>query len=255
MRIAIITGASSGLGREYLRQLLQQEKFDRVWALARRQDRLAELVKTYGEVVKPLPLDLTQPADLQGLAEQLRAEQPDVAVLVNAAGFGKMGPAVSLPVQVQEAMIDLNCRAAVAVTALTLPYMHRGGRILEIASSAGFSPIPGLDVYAATKAFLLNYSKALYYELKGQGIQVTAVCPYWVKDTEFIPIALQESGQTKRHFLLASKAESVVKKSLQDCNAGHWVSTPGLMCSLHRIIAWLIPNKLMLQLTDWWHKI
>jgi len=255
MGIAIITGASSGLGREYLRQLLTTEKFEAVWAIARRKKRLEELVQTYGSRVRPLPLDLTQQEALVNLAALLQKEQPEVAVLVNAAGFGKMGPATAIPLHVQQEMIDLNCRAAVAVTALALPYMHRGARILEIASSAAFSPIPGLNVYAATKAFLLNYSKALHYELKDRGIQVTAVCPYWVKDTEFIPIALQASGQGKRHFLGASQAASVVSWSLKDCQKGRWVSTPGIMCSLHRFIAWLLPNKLMLFLTVWWHRI
>lgn len=255
MNTAIITGGSSGLGREYLHQLNATKNFDSVWVIARRQERLAELVETYGPKVYPLALDLTKSSSIERLKTLLEKEKPNVTLLINAAGFGKMGPTTTIPDKTYDAMIDLNCRGAVDVTAAVLPYMHRGAHILEICSSAGFAPIPQLNVYAATKAFLLNYSKALHYELKKQGILVTAVCPYWIKDTEFIPTALADSGQTERHFILASTAKDVVRRSLADSSHGYWVSTPGLMCTLHRFLAWLVPNKVMLFLTDWWHKI
>jgi short-subunit dehydrogenase len=255
MSVAIITGASSGLGREYLHQLSQTEQFEEIWAIARRQDRLQELVVTYGDKIRPLALDLTKAEDLNKIATLLQKEKPNVGMLINAAGFGKMGPTTAISASVYDAMIDLNCRAAVDMTALAIPYMQKGAHILEICSSAGFAPIPQLNVYAATKAFLLNYSKALHYELKEQGILVTAVCPYWVKDTEFIPHALAGTAQAGRHFIMATKAVDVVRLSLADSRNGCWVSTPGLMCTLHRFLAWFIPNKLMLFLTDWWHKL
>lgn len=254
MKIAIITGASSGLGREYVRQLYKED-FDAIWAIARRKDKLQELVTAYGEKIRPLAMDLTKPESLAEIKSLLAKECPNVALLINAAGFGKMGPTTDIPMETYDAMINLNCRAAVDMTALALPYMQRGAHILEICSSAGFAPIPQLNVYAATKAFLLNYSKALHYELKGRGIMVTAVCPYWVKDTEFIPTALAGTHSAGRSFILASTAKDVVRRSLADSRKGCWVSTPGLMCTLHRFLAWLIPNKIMLELTDWWHKI
>jgi len=255
VNIAIITGASSGLGREYLHQLSLTEKFDKIWAIARRKERLEELVMTYGDKIRPLALDLTKTDDLKKIDVLLKGEKPNVSMLINAAGFGKMGPTTAIPISVYNAMIDLNCRGAVDMTSMVIPYMQKGAHILEICSSAGFAPIPQLNVYAATKAFLLNYSKALHYELKEQGILVTAVCPYWVQDTEFIPHALAGTKQAGRHFIMATKATDVVRLSLAQSQKGYWVSTPGLMCTLHRFLAWLIPNKLMLFLTDWWHKI
>ena len=134
------------------------------------------------------------------------------------------------------------------MTNLCLPYLAKGSRILEICSTASFQPLPGLGVYAATKAFLYSYTKALHHELLFRGVHVTAVCPYWVKDTEFIPVA--RAGKTKqyRHFPLASRSPSVVRLSLAASAANLWVVTPGLVCSVHRIAAKCIPHALMVPL-------
>lgn len=103
-------------------------------------------------------------------------------------------------------MIDLNCKAAVAMTQISLPFMKRGARVLQICSTAAFQPFPYLSVYAATKAFLYRYSRALRVELYGTGIRVTAVCPYWIKDTEFIGRAKKSSDSSYIHsFPLASR--------------------------------------------------
>ncbi len=127
--------------------------------------------------MRPLALDLTRLESVETLRVLMREEEPEVAVLVNAAGFGKFGTCADLTLQETCDMIDLNCRAAAALTAAVLPYMGRGSRVLEICSSAAFQPLPGFNVYAATKAFLLRYSRALRWEAAPRGIRVTAVCP------------------------------------------------------------------------------
>lgn len=145
-------------------------------------------------------------------------------------------------------MVNVNCRAAMGVTNLCLPYLTKGSRVLEICSTASFQPLPGLGVYAATKAFLYSYTKALHHELLFRGVHVTAVCPYWVKDTEFIPVARAGKAKQYRHFPLASRSPSVVRLSLAASAANLWVVTPGLVCSVHRIAAKCIPHALMVPL-------
>lgn len=250
MKIAVITGASSGLGREFVRQLAARENLDEIWAIARREDRLRELQAISSVPVRPLPLDLTREDSYAQLTAAFAREQPVISVLVCAAGFGRIGQSRSIPASDNDAMIDLNCKAAVAVTTAALPWLRSGSRVLEICSTAGFQPMPGLNVYAATKAFLQSYTKALHHELLTSGIHVTAVCPYWIKDTEFIPTAQKVDRDGYRHFPLASHAQTVVRWALADSRANLWVSTPGPVCAVHRLSAKFIPHFLMVPLMD-----
>ena len=187
-KIAIITGASSGLGREFVR-LLDADSAgestgefhpDELWIIARRKERLEELAAGLRTDTVVLPLDLTDKTSVTQLQEKLSAEQPDVRVLINAAGSGKIAASEALTLEQVDTMIDLNCRAAVDVTQACLPYMSSGAKIMEVCSTAAFQPIPYLNVYAASKAFLYRYSRALRFELRPRDITVTAVCPYWI---------------------------------------------------------------------------
>lgn len=248
MKIAVITGASSGLGREFARQLCREKNPpEELWLVARREDRLKALAKELPLPAKVVPLDLTDSADLDQLAALLQQEQPDVRVLINAAGFGKVGSYREVTRRDSGDMIELNCRAAVEVTLLALPHMRAGGRILQISSTSAFQPFPYLSVYAATKAFLLRYSRALRWELRERKISVTAVCPYWVKDTEFIPIARDTPGEGDiRSYPLASRCAHVVHRALLDSRRNFAVSTPGPVCTLHRVISKFLPHSLLM---------
>lgn len=250
MKIALVTGASSGLGREFVRQIAAQGTVDEIWAVARRADRLAALQSVSPVPVRALSLDLTKPDSLASLRRILRQESPNIRILVNAAGMGRLGPTASISAQDSTAMIDLNCRAAVAVTDAALPCLHPGSRVLEICSTTAFQPMPGMNVYAATKAFLLSYTQTLHYELAPAGIHVTAVCPYWVKDTEFISIA-RKTGTAYQHRALAGTSRNVVRRALRDSAFNLRVSTPGLVCSLHRAAAKVTPTALALPLAGW----
>ena len=148
-------------------------------------------------------------------------------------------------------MIDLNCRAAVDMTIAVLPYMKKKSRILEICSTSAFQPFQYLNVYAATKAFLYRYSRALRIELLPKGIHVTAVCPYWIKDTEFISKAKYNGdGKEIKNFIFASKAKNVVSIALNDSRIGLPVSTPGPICFIHRIAAKFIPHEIMMLIWE-----
>jgi len=247
-KIAIITGASSGLGEEFIRQMSgekEKKRADEIWAIARRKERLEALSRVTDIAVRPVPMDLTLAASVSELELMLKEEEPEVHLLINAAGFGKIGNYSKVSRAETDSMIDLNCRAAVDVTLVCLPYMTRGSRIMEICSTAAFQPIPYLNTYAATKAFLYRYTRALRYELKGSGIKVTAVCPYWVKDTEFIPVA-KKSGSDIRSFPLASRKAGVVSRALRDSRMNLPVSTPSLMCLGHRFLSKFIPGEALM---------
>ncbi len=249
MKIAVVTGASSGLGAEFVRQLAAEEELEEIWLIARREDRLNALCGEMASAarLRPMPLDLTRETDLDAYAKRLQAEQPEIRWLVNAAGFGKMGTCEEIGRAALDQMVLLNCKAAMDMTQLSMPWLTRGSRVLEICSTAAFMPLGGLGVYAASKSFLLSYSRSLHFEVRSRGIVVTAVCPYWVKDTEFIPVARETENPTAvRHFPFASKARTVVSRSLSDARLGFSVSTPGPVCTLHRLVCKFIPRDLLM---------
>lgn len=251
MSIAIVTGASSGLGQEFVRQIANKEDLDEIWVIARREDRLKELVENCHVPITPVVMDLTKKESIVRLRGILRDIQPDVKILVNAAGFGRTGTYKDIPFDDNGDMVDLNCRALVEVTLLTLQYMSRGARVLEICSSSSFQPLPGLNVYAATKAFILYYSRALRWELFGRGIKVTAVCPYWVKDTEFIGLAELPGGISGvKHYPFASKSKSIVRWALYDSRLNLPVSTPGPVCLIQRFFAKFIPHEIVIAVWE-----
>ena len=254
-RIALVTGASSGLGREFARHL-GQGAVEELRIVVRREERLRELA---AEVVLPcrvFALDLTQESALETLSSALSAEPVTVRVLVNAAGFGRIGMAADIGAATTGRMIALNCRAAAELTERVLPYMERGSRVLEIASCAAFQPIPYLAAYAATKAFLLRYSRALAAEVAERGITVTAICPYWIRDTEFIHEAKRtDKAGLFRGFPLATDQKTVARRSLWAAEHGFTVFTPDFVSTLHRIITSLLPHRLMIALSNIWRHL
>ena len=249
-KIAIVTGASSGLGREFVKQISKSRALDEIWVIARRKDRLEEVRKLSKVALRPIALDLTEKSAFDVLRHALEAENPDVRFLVNAAGVGKIGMTRELTVQENDQMIDLNCRAAVDTTLTVLPYMGRGSELINICSVAGFQPLTGLNTYAATKAFLLNWTKALHHELLLSGIRVTALCPYWVKDTEFIPVA-KDTGKTSiNNFYFAGHAKYIVREALRASRLNLWVCSPGMVAKAERLISWVLPDCVIVPVWD-----
>ena len=249
-KIAIVTGASSGLGREFVKQISKSRALDEIWVIARRKDRLEEVRKLSKVALRPIALDLTEKSAFDVLRHALEAENPDVRFLVNAAGVGKIGMTRELTVQENDQMIDLNCRAAVDTTLTVLPYMGRGSELINICSVAGFQPLTGLNTYAATKAFLLNWTKALHHELLLSGIRVTALCPYWVKDTEFIPVA-KDTGKTSiNNFYFAGHAKYIVREALRASRLNMWVCSPGMVAKAERLISWVLPDCVIVPVWD-----
>ena len=216
MNIAIVTGASSGKGREFVRQLSDWVRVDEIWAIARRADALEELKYETAVPVRPVSLDLLKEESFETLQAMLETEKPTISLLVNAAGFGKFGAYHKVSLEDDCKMIDLNCKALVMMTRLAIPYMAPGSHILELDSLSAFQPVPYITTYGATKAFVLSYARAMNRELKGKGIRVMAMNPGWVK-TEFFNHAFQTNNDNEvQYFDRLYEAKDCVATGLKD---------------------------------------
>ena len=248
MKIAVITGASSGMGRELAIQISQKESFDEIWVIARREDALQNLKESIKTKVRPIPLDLSKQESFEEYKTLLEKEKPDVAFLANVAGFGKFGRYDQIALKDCMDMIDLNCKALVAMTQLTLPYMKRGSRILQLDSLSAFQPVPYINVYGSTKSFVLSYSRALNRELKTEGIRVMSVNPGWVK-TEFFDHATASSKDAVTYYNVMYEAKDVIKTAIRDLyHTKKDVSIHGLPVKLQVFAVKLLPHKLVMNI-------
>lgn len=249
MNVIVITGASSGMGREFALQLDRGLRtIDEFWLVARRVERLRELADTMRHRVKILPLDLFSEADLHLLEEVLQEEKPVVRMLINCAGYGMIGDFMDIPVEKQAGEVDLNCRALLWTTYACIPYMRQKSRIIQLASSAAFLPQPGFSVYAATKSFVLSFSRAIREELREKEIYVTAVCPGPVR-TEFFDIAEQYGATLSIKKFTMVEAERVVREAL----AASCKNRPMSVCSLPIAAFWamtrVMPQNPVVRIT------
>ena len=246
MKIAIVTGASSGMGREFVRQLHKYIQPDEIWAIARRQAALEALASETTIPVRPVTLDLGDISSFEAFSALLAREKPEVELLVNAAGFGKFGDMETIPMEDDLNMIDLNCKALVAMTRLCLPYMPRGSHILQLDSLSAFQPVPYITTYGATKAFVLSYTRACNAELKPRGIRMMAMNPAWVK-TEFFNHAFQTNNKVQ-YFNYVYEARDVVATGLKDLyKSKKDMSIHGLPVILQVLGVKLLPHKFVMK--------
>ncbi len=192
-KIGIITGASSGMGAEFARQLARTNLCQQIWIIARREDKLQALkdeIKAFSQVeIIPLAMDLTGAKGAENFRDYLSKQTDfEIKILVNNAGFGTYGPFEETPVEREMQMLDLNCTSLTGICGYALPYMKKESIIINTSSLAAFMPLGNFAVYAASKAYVLSFSLALAAELKPRGISVTALCPGSVS-TEFANVA------------------------------------------------------------------
>ncbi len=250
MEIAVLTGASAGLGKAFFEAFLQSgTTVDEIWLIARRKERLEALAASTERKVRVLPLDLTKADSFDTLNTLLETEKPQVKALINNAGFGKMGYVDELSPKEQGDMVDLNCRALTVLSALFAPFMQRGGYILNVCSIASFVPNPRMTVYSSTKAYVMSFSRGLREELKPKGINVLALCP-GPMSTEFLPIAGIGAGDSKTFDTLPyADPEKVAKAALKHAKAGHAVYTPKMLFKVYRILAKLLPHRWLMKVS------
>ena len=247
MKIVIVTGASSGMGREFVRQLSGYVSVDEIWAVARRENALETLKNETSIPVRPVVLDLLNPDSFPRFAALLEQERPDVKLLVNAAGFGKFGAYHNISLEEDMQMIDLDCKALVAMTRITLPYMAAGSHVLQLDSLSAFQPVPYITTYGAAKAFVLSYCRAMNQELKERGIRMMSMNPGWVK-TEFFNHAFQTNGQQVQYFNRLYEAKDVVATGLRHLyKTKKEVSIHGLPVKAQVLLVKLLPHSIVMK--------
>lgn len=245
-KIAIVTGATGGIGKEFTR-LLVKEEVNEVWAVARNEKKLAQLKEEYGDKVVIIPKDLTDTKELCDLEVRIRKEDARVSYLINNAGLAKMAPYSEFSVQELEDTINLNCKAPVILSNLCIPHMERGSHILNISSASAFQPNPYINLYAASKAFERSYSRALNVEVESLGIIVTAVCPSWV-DTEMLT---REIHGKKVKFPGMVTAKAVAEQAMKDAKKGKDMSICSFYVKCQHLNVKLMPQKLTMKI--WMH--
>ncbi len=245
MKIAVITGASSGMGREFVTALDKEKEFDEIWLIARRREPLEELDKETRAKVRAIPLDLTKRESIDEYRALLEAEKPEISVLVNASGYGKFGSFDDMELDDLMGMIDLNDKALVAITHVSSPYFKEGSEVYQLGSLSSFQPVPYINVYGSSKAFVLSFSRALNVEWKKRGIRVMAVCPGWVK-TAFFDRAVTDDTIT--YYNRFYTAEEVITRALSDMKKGRDVSICGFPVRAQVLATKLLPHKLVMKI-------
>ena len=252
MKIAIVTGASSGMGKEFVRQIERfYRELDEIWVIARSEKKLEEIKKSHKTYIRIFAGDMEEDLVYKQVKNRLENQNPDIRMLVNAAGFGKTGTVEEIAKEdkkLQLRMIDLNCKALLLMTRLCVPYMQPGSHILELDSLSAFQPVPYITTYAATKAFVLSYSRSMNRELKAKGIRVMAMNPGWVK-TEFFNHAFQTNADNEvRYFNRLYEAKDVVKTGLNDLyHSKKDCSIHGFPVKFQVFLVKLLPHSLVMN--------
>ena len=244
MNIAVITGASSGLGIEFAKLVHGSfPEVEELWLIARRIEKLETVSREISGVkTRCITADLSCKEGWGVLENEFKAVSPDIKLLINCAGVGRMDDIADSDMECQVNMVNLNAAGLTAVTSLALPYIKRGGKIINISSIASFCPNTKMTVYSSTKAYVSSYSRGLGMELKDKGITVTAICP-GPMDTEFLDIAAIKSKTFDR--LPHTLPEKVAKGGIKAALKGRPVYTPGAFFKFYRLVAKILPQRLM----------
>lgn len=231
MRIALITGASSGIGKWFaLYTACCRKHIDELWLVARSKRHLEsvgeKITRRTGIPCRVVSADLTAKEDMFYIEQLLIRQDPEIALLINCAGYGLIGSFKRMNPRDFRGMLRLNCEALTVLTKLCLPYMHRGSMMINVASAAAFMPQSDFAVYAATKSYVLSLSRALGKELKKLGIRVMAVCPGCI-DTPFFARAEQYQGMKPFKKFFMAKPRDVVRQAMTDAARGKRMSIYG----------------------------
>ena len=248
MTVAIITGASSGIGAEFARGYAG--RVDELWLVARRADRMEALSKELSVKCRIITADLATKDGVEAIRTALEAEKPEVKYLVNAAGFGDFGAFDEIDESKVEMMIDLNVKAVVLITHMVVPFMQKGGRIIQLGSGSCFTPLPYFNVYSSGKVFVLHYTKSLNFELKKYGIRATCFCPGWVH-TEFLGKATAKAGVTRPRDNAMKpllNCKKVVKGCIKASDKGKTMYVTNWYTKMQHLLFKILPDPILTRL-------
>ncbi len=241
--IAIVTGASGGIGTEFVKELLKEE-LDEIWVIARNVKKLNDLKDQFGEKIVPISKDLSSRKEVLSIGDRIKEVNPVILYLINNAGLGKMGSSYQdFTLEESDKTIELNCNTVVSMCTMCIPYMQKGSCILNISSQASFQPVPYLNLYAATKVFERSYSRALHMELEKTGITVTAVCPGWI-DTDML---LEECNHHKIKFPGLVSPDIVAQKAMKDTKKGRDMSVCTFYVKYMHFLSKIFPQKIVMR--------
>ncbi|MBQ8174203.1 MAG: SDR family NAD(P)-dependent oxidoreductase [Clostridia bacterium] len=247
MSLAIITGASSGIGREFAKRIKETGQADRFLLIARRREKLADLAAELGEGTEILAADLATPEGIKAVRTYLEENKPRVRYLINAAGYGVFGDYTQVSEKDTIGMIDLNVKALVLISHMVIPYMERGSNLLEVGSASVFTPLPGFNIYASGKAFVYHYSQALAYEVKEKGIAVTVFCPGWVR-TDFFDRAENERSAGPRNKKPMLSVEYVVACAMRAMEKRKLLCTCNWYTKMQHLLSKIAPNPWLIRM-------
>lgn len=249
MKIAVITGASSGLGKEYALAVSRlRPDVEEIWLIARRKDKLEEVASNLSKKYRIVPLDITNAESIAEYKALLEAENAEVTLLINNAGFGKLGLFYEISTEDNAGMIRLNCEALTVMSSVSLPFMNKGAEIINTCSIASFAPNARMAVYSSTKAFVMSFSRALRAELKSRKINVLAVCP-GPMETEFLGVAGIQKGTSKTFDMLPrDNAQKMAEHSLKASKKGKAVFCDHFFYKFYRTVAKILPTSLVMKM-------
>ena len=249
MNIAIITGASSGLGMEYAKSVIEKyTEMDEIWLIARRKERLEQFAREHSQIaIRCIALDLCEDEAYDSFAEILEAEKPNIQILINNAGFEKTGRLDEMKKENILYMINLNVKALTMMNRICFPYMRKGAFAILTCSVASFCPVPSQTIYSSTKAYVRYMGRALREEMRKKGVNILTICPGNM-NTEMNPKggSSQSKNVDRLPFL---DMEVLTRKSLDKASKGKAIYTPGVFYKGYRTISKIIPTAWMIKIT------
>ena len=243
--IIVVTGSASGMGKEFIMQCKMD--VNEIWAIDRDSEGLGKLKKEVKNLV-PIIIDLSKQEEIEKYKEKLEKEKPNILLLGNFAGYGIFDHSENISLEVKLNMIDVNVKAPISMIDYSLPYMKEGSKIINVASCAGFQPIPYINDYAATKAFLISYSRALNQELKYRKIHLMTVTPYWTKTNFFDRAIDNDKKEVVIKYDVMYNSKDVVNRIIKDLQKNKEISIYGKLNKAQRILVKILPHKLVMKI-------